>query len=763
MHSLETSDDDKSKFLVKRYDALQAKIRMSERIGLCRGTEVFAVVSPMCARYLLEQYKTSIQPSNYLIAMIQCCNQSLLVHVYVDISIGIVKEKYDEKHVSRELYMNDNLLKQYDVTMRGVNSNSIYATIEKLVHPREVSCWKSVTLYPISPHVNLKYDYMSYCVKHYHYIQDNSIIYIPSTLYRNGTQTSDHFAYRVKCEKYNNNNSQWGYVDQFVTNIHLESYLSHLRSNYHDDPLVVVDEQEKSFENLVKFSLGLLHPNVSSYKIAPPRSFLLHGPRGVGKSTLVERVAARIGVKLIKISPSDIYAQSYEGEQGLAHLGTLYRRALEVSPVVWVIDELDILFHSNDDEKDKQLVDEFLSILENASYGVCIVGITSNMESLDSVIRRKFHEEVFIDVPSNTERLSLLRTHITKLQCDTELQVNLDKYLDTINMKCHGFVQADIKTIYKKLSERNTTVTFEDILATVKEHKPYSTKETSFSLTTAEIPQVKWEDIGGLHNIKQKLDEMIVWPMKYKDAYERMGIQPPKGLLLYGPPGTGKTMIAKAVASSANANFISINIPDLIKAEIGESEKTLAKIFRRAKLASPCVIFFDEIQAMFGDRDEVSHDQQKLISQLLLELDALEDNDESAKNPVSVILIAATNVPQNLDPSILRPGRVEHILYVAPPDPAARASIFEMTLKKMRVAHEVIDHIPDLVNRTDVYYTGADIVNICQQAGLNALCESIDIQNIRLSHFEQAMQSVQPSVNDQMIQFFQQWSSKVSE
>lgn len=216
-------------------------------------------------------------------------------------------------------------------------------------------------------------------------------------------------------------------------------------------------------------------------------------------------------------------------------------------------------------------------------------------------------------------------------------------------------------------------------------------------------------------------------------------------------------MIAKAVATAANANFISINIPDLIKSEIGESEKTLAKIFSRAKLASPCVIFFDEIQAMFGDRRDVTKEQQKLISQLLLELDSVDDARSFSKNPVNVILIAATNVPQNIDPSILRPGRIEHALLVGAPDADARTAIFNMTLKKMKVTEQVMDSIPQYVSRTSTYFTGADIVNICQQAGLNALCESLSANQIEPKHFESAFLSVRPSITPTMIETYAKW------
>lgn len=253
---------------------------------------------------------------------------------------------------------------------------------------------------------------------------------------------------------------------------------------------------------------------------------------------------------------------------------------------------------------------------------------------------------------------------------------------------------------------------------------------------------------------KNKLEEMIVWPLQHVDAYKRMGIRPPSGILLYGPPGTGKTMVAKAVASASKSNFIAINIPDLIKAEVGESEKTLSQVFRRAILASPCVIFFDEIQAMFGDRRYVGSDQQKLISQLLLEMDNLEQTHYGG-----VVVIAATNVPQNIDPSLLRPGRIERLMYVGPPDSKARRVIFEKTISKMKVTKEVMENIENFVQRTN-NFTGADIVNICHQAGLNALCGSLDTNEITLEHFEKAIKEAIPSVSQELVDFLENWTIK---
>jgi SpoVK/Ycf46/Vps4 family AAA+-type ATPase len=449
------------------------------------------------------------------------------------------------------------------------------------------------------------------------------------------------------------------------------------------------------------------------------------------------------------------------------NLSNLFKQAVSLAPCIVLFDEMDVLLPN--EEKDVHLQNEFLFILRAIPKGICLVCITSNIDRFDYSIRKKFDEEVFIDAPSNQERLELLKQVLPK-----------DLNILEINAHCHGFVQADIQMIAKQVSQEST-ISQERVLEIVRSIRPYSltTGDQGITDSVVEIPQVTWEQVGGLEHVKSKIIEMIVWPLQHAESYLRMSIKPPTGLLLYGPPGTGKTMIAKAIATAASANFIAINIPDLIKAEVGESEKTLANVFRRAKLASPCVLFFDEIQAMFGKRSEISRHQQKLVSQLMLELDGIE------KSSMRVVLVAATNVPQSLDPSLLRPGRLENILYVGPPDRHARKSIWEMTIGKMKVTDAVkkqIDFIPnafeqetisfsfDFSNAQETFskkkasfvdrsegFTGADIVNLCQHAGLNALIESMDVEAIDLRHFEKAFELFRPSVTKKMIRFYEKF------
>lgn len=451
-----------------------------------------------------------------------------------------------------------------------------------------------------------------------------------------------------------------------------------------------------------------------------------------------------------------------------------------------LIDDVDVLFPRDDDSKDIHLVNEMSKLLrrlcsKDGASGqpfahVALIGITSRIGAVDSFVRKRFQEEVFVDVPTMDERRAIVRRFARLISACSSIS---DAQLDELSDRCHGYVQADIQAMFRFAAHRamvrrfnggSDSIQVEDFDAhsAAYGYRPCSIREASMAITVPQVPRVEWSDIGGLNDVKSQLHEMIVWPLKHSDAFVRMGIQPPTGILLYGPPGTGKTLLAKAVASASSANFISVSIPDLIKAEVGESEKTLSEMFRRAKLAAPSVVFFDEIQAMFGDRDNVSIDQQKLISQLFLEMDALtsseDDNDDGEQGDLTsvvsvhsrgrrgarnVVVIAATNVPQNIDTSLMRPGRFERVLYVAPPDPDARLSILKMTLKDMKVSEAM--HSPskmqELVDRTE-NYTGADLVNLCHQAGLHALCNNIDASEITAQDFEHALSNVRPSFTD---------------
>src|SRR5919205_651969 len=396
---------------------------------------------------------------------------------------------------------------------------------------------------------------------------------------------------------------------------------------------------------------------------------------------------------------------------------------------------------------------------------VVVIGATNRVNAVDPALRRpgRFDREIEIGVPDRNGRLEILQIHTRGMPLAKD--VNLEKLADI----SHGFVGADLQSLSKEagigalrrilpeidLSSENIPseilkkiiVTMQDFVDVVKEMEPSAMREVF-----VEVPDVKWEDIGGLADIKQELQEAVEWPLKYQSAFTFADATPPKGILLYGPPGTGKTLMAKAAANESEANFISIKGPELLSKWVGESEKGVREIFRKARQAAPCIVFFDEIDAItpirgggLGGGD--SHVTERLISQLLTELDGLEIL-------TNVIVIAATNRPDIIDPALLRPGRFDRLLYIPPPDKESRTQIIKIHTKKMPLASDInIERLADDMNG----YTGADIASVASAAVMLALRQHIskyqdpkESENhakelkITMEHFREAMKKVRP-------------------
>jgi len=269
-----------------------------------------------------------------------------------------------------------------------------------------------------------------------------------------------------------------------------------------------------------------------------------------------------------------------------------------------------------------------------------------------------------------------------------------------------------------------------------------------------EVPNVRWDDIGGLDEVKQELRETVEWPLKYPDAFRRMGIKPPKGILLYGPPGCGKTLLAKAVATESEANFIYVKGPEVFSKWVGESEKAIREVFRKARMAAPCVIFFDEIDAIAPVRGFEYGDAavtQRVVAQLLTEMDGIEKLE-------GVVVIGATNRPDILDPALLRPGRFDRIIYVPPPDLKARLEILKIHTRSMPLADDV--DLEELARRTEGY-AGSDLEALCREAAMMALREDINAVVVRMRHFELAMSKVKPTITQDMVRYYESWQEKL--
>src|SRR5919112_191460 len=513
--------------------------------------------------------------------------------------------------------------------------------------------------------------------------------------------------------------------------------------------------------------LPLRHPELfKRLGVEAPKGVLLHGPPGTGKTLLAKAVANETNSTFYTIGGPEIMSKYYgESEEKLRNI---FEQAEKSAPSIIFIDEIDSIAPKRDEvsgEVERRIVAQLLSLMDGMSSRgkVVVIGATNRVNAIDPALRRpgRFDREIEIGVPDRNGRLEILQIHTRGMPLAKD--VNLEKLADI----SHGFVGADLQSLSKEAgigalrkilpeidlsSEsipvetlRKIIVTMQDFMDVVKETEPSAMREVF-----VEVPDVKWEDIGGLSSIKQELQEAVEWPLKYQGVFTYADAVPPKGILLYGPPGTGKTLIAKAAANESEANFISIKGPELLSKWVGESEKGVREVFRKARQAAPCIIFFDEIDAIAprrGGSHGDSHVTERVISQFLTEMDGLEIL-------TNVVVIAATNRPDIIDPALLRPGRFDRILYVPPPDRDSRLQIIKIHTKKKHLAEDV--NIDQLADATDGY-TGADIASLSSAAVMLALREHIskykepneaekhkEELKINMKHFEEAMKKIRP-------------------
>ncbi len=501
--------------------------------------------------------------------------------------------------------------------------------------------------------------------------------------------------------------------------------------------------------------LPLKHPELFRHLgIEPPKGVILYGPPGTGKTLIAKAIANETGAHFISINGPEIMSKFY-GESE-ARLREVFQEAEQNSPSIVFIDELDAIAPKRSEvtgEVERRVVSQLLTLMDGLkSRGqVIVIGATNRIEAIDPALRRpgRFDREIRIGVPDRNGRKEILLIHTRRMPLADD--VNLDELADIT----HGFVGADIAALTREAAmnalrrflpqidlEREVIpadvlekikVTREDFANALKNVQPSALREVIL-----EIPNVKWDEIGGLEAIKQELREAVEWPLKYPDVFKRLGIRPPRGILLYGPPGTGKTLLAKAVATESQANFISVKGPELLSKWVGESEKAVREIFRKARETAPCIIFFDELDSIAARRGAHADAgvTDRIVNQLLTEIDGM----QTLKG---VVVMGATNRPDMLDPALLRPGRFDRVLYVPPPDKAARIAIFKIHTREMPLDDDV--DLEALGSITEGY-TGADIEAVVREAAMLAARENINVQKVSMRHFEKALSKIKPSV-----------------
>ncbi len=532
------------------------------------------------------------------------------------------------------------------------------------------------------------------------------------------------------------------------------------RTSYED--IGGLGDQIRRIREMVE--LPMRHPELFlKLGIDPPKGVLLHGPPGCGKTLIAKAVANESASNFVTINGPEIMSKFYgESEQRLRQI---FKDASAKAPTIVFIDELDAIASKRADvtgEVERRVVAQLLALMDGmVSRGeVIVVGATNRPNSIDPALRRpgRFDREIEIGVPDRDGRREILLIH------SRGMPLAEDVNLDLMAEKTHGYVGADLQALCRESAMKALRrflpdienadklitpelldvleVTHDDFQSGMKEIQPSAIREVF-----TEIPNIRWTDIGGLDDQVRELKEAIEWPLKFKESFSRLGISPPRGILLFGPPGCGKTLLAKAVATESEVNFISIKGPEVMSKWVGESEKAVREIFRKAKMAAPTIVFFDEIDALapkrgsgFGD----SGTTERVISQLLTEIDGLEMIKQ-------VVIIAATNRPDIVDTALLRPGRFDRFVLIPPPDQKSRLKILQIFTKEMPVAEDV--DLKQLAKDIEGF-SGADIESLCREAAMLSLREDMNASIVLMKHFSNARKKVYASITADTMKYY---------
>lgn len=517
--------------------------------------------------------------------------------------------------------------------------------------------------------------------------------------------------------------------------------------------------------------LPLRHPELfQRLGIEPPKGVMLYGPPGCGKTLLARAVANESEANFFSINGPEIMSKFY-GESE-ARLREIFQQAQQNSPSIIFIDELDAIAPKREEvtgEVERRVVAQLLALMDGLSGrgNVIVIGATNRPSALDPALRRpgRFDREIEIAVSDKNGRYEILQIHTRGMPLADDVD------LEKLSKISHGYTGADMaalcretamKALRRYLPQINLEeervppsvlekmeVRMEDFLNAYKEITPTAMREVYI-----EVPTVHWSDIGGLEEVKQDLSEAVEWPLKSPEIFKRLGIKPPKGILLYGPPGCGKTLLARAVATESEANFITIKGPEVFSKWVGESEKAIREVFRKARMAAPTVIFFDEIDSLLPRRGLGFADSgvtQRVISQLLTEMDGIVTLED-------IVVIAATNRPDIVDPAVLRPGRFDRLIYVPQPDEKSRLEIFNIYTKNMPLTKDVdVAHLAIVTKN----YSGADIEALCREAAMYALRKDVNAKEVTMTDFQEAMKRIGPSITPDMEKWYKSFVQQI--